>query len=486
MGEYARHGRVYHGAADRMREEAVGLWLTDYLRGKNSLLLTGSNEDAAALARMVREQLAERGRVGPAQITLSDGNQAGVGDLIRARLNTKIDAGGQDLANRDVIRITGFQRAGPGLLTAEAVRRLEDGSWTAPFLVPAAYLEQSAELGYAGNIHVSQGRTVDASYGLITEAMTRDLAYVMATRGRERNVMFVVTGPPDPAAPSRQDRDRAARARLEAAHEHLLRDDTAAAMEAFREPPEPEPTWQMEPWAAVMAKVLAKDDPLGTALEQMREAQAYPTSTGHLITISEAFWWADVVPQIDQAITGRLSPAEAARYMNDPERPALLQLIREHELGGRPVAESVGMITERSMTGAHSIAAVLHGRLGKSAPPARGQTEIFAERVPGGASPEIVEVYQAADARQAEIGRQLAERPEPWALERWGVPPSGRSRRRGATTGSAAQAWLARTGKRPGSPTRGRRSAPCHPTRGCCGRCSAPLSAPSSWRTSGR
>ena len=110
--------------------------------------------------------------------------------------------------------------------------------------------------------------------------------------------------------------------------------------------------------------------------------------------------------------------------MSDPERPALLQLIREHELGGRPVAESVGMITERSMAGAHSIAAVLHGRLGKSAPPARGQTEIFAERVPGGAPPTIVEVYQAADARQAEIGRQLAERPEPWALERWGVPPS--------------------------------------------------------------
>ena len=87
--------------------------------------------------------------------------------------------------------------------------------------------------------------------------------------------MFVVTGPPDPAAPSRQDREASPARALEAAHEHLLRGDTAAAMEAFREPPEPEPTWQMEPWAAVMAKVLAKDDPLGTALEQMREAQAY-------------------------------------------------------------------------------------------------------------------------------------------------------------------------------------------------------------------
>jgi conjugative relaxase-like TrwC/TraI family protein len=423
MGEYARRGRVYHGAADRMREEAVSLWLTDYLRGKDSLLLTASNEEAAELARMVREQLAERGRVGPAQITLSDGNRAGVGDLVRARLNTKIDAGGQNLSNRDMIRITGFQRAA-GVLTAEAVRQLSDGSWSAPFQLPASYLRENTELGYAGNTHVSQGRTVDAGYMLISEATARDQAYVGLTRGRERNVAFVQAGPPDPAAPSRQDRDRAARERLQAAHAHLERGDTEAALEAFREPPEPEPTWQMEPWAAVMAKVLAKDDPLGTALEKMREAQAFPANAGHLITISEAFWWADVVPQIDQAITGRLSPAEAARYLNDPERPALLQLIREHELGGRPVAESVGMITERSMTGAHSIAAVLHGRLEKSAPPARGQTQTFAERVPGGAAPQMGDAYEAADARQAELGRQFAEQPEPWALKAWGAPPA--------------------------------------------------------------
>ena len=67
--------------------------------------------------------------------------------------------------------------------------------------------------------------------------MTRDLAYVMSTRGRERNVLFVETGPPDPAAPSQPDRDRAERARLEAAAGHLERGDTAAALEAFEPGP---------------------------------------------------------------------------------------------------------------------------------------------------------------------------------------------------------------------------------------------------------
>ena len=159
-----------------------------------------------------------------------------------------------------------------------------------------------------------------------------------------------------------------------------------------------------------MAEVLAKDDTLGTALEQMKAAQDLPSNIGHLITISEAFWWEDVVPQIDQAVRHRISPREDARYISDPERPALLQLIREHEIGGRPVEQSLDRITARSMQGARSIAAVLHGRLEKAAPPARGETQTFAERVPGGAAPQIGEVYQAADARQAEIGRELAER----------------------------------------------------------------------------
>jgi conjugative relaxase-like TrwC/TraI family protein len=438
LGEYNRHGRVYHGASDRMREDAVDLWLTDYLRGKNSLLLAGSNEEAAELARMAREQLAERGRLGePPVVTLADGNRAGTGDLVRARLNTRIDAGGQSLANRDMIRITGWRRAG-SILTAEAVRQTREGGWSAPFLVPASYLAEHAELGYAGNVFTAQGRTVDAGYLLVSEGMTRDLAYVGMTRGRERNVIFVQTGPPDPAAPSRRDRLQADRARLLAAHQHLQRGDTEAALQAFEPGPEPEPTWQMAPWEAVMAQVLAKDDPLGTALEQMKAAQDSVTNAGHLITISEAFWWADVVPQIDYAITARLSPAEAARYMNDPERPALLQLIREHELGGRTVAASVEMITARSMQGAHSIAAVMHGRLGKAAPPARGLTETFAERVPGGAAPQIGEAYQAADARQAEIGRELAERPEEWALKAWGAPP--------AEAGALRDDWQQRAG----------------------------------------
>ena len=64
-----------------------------------------SNETAAALAALARERLAELGKSATAEITLADGNQAGPGDLVRARLNARIDADGQTLANRDMVRV---------------------------------------------------------------------------------------------------------------------------------------------------------------------------------------------------------------------------------------------------------------------------------------------------------------------------------------------------------------------------------------------
>ena len=72
----------------------------------------------------------------PPQAPLSDGNHAGVGDLVRARLNTEIDAGGRQLTNRDTLTGHRVPRAptprcgGSGL----------DGTWTGPFRVPRSYL----------------------------------------------------------------------------------------------------------------------------------------------------------------------------------------------------------------------------------------------------------------------------------------------------------------------------------------------------------
>ena len=87
------------------REELLRLKYREVGRDFPVFLHPDTHEEYA-LARMARERLIERGRLdGQAMGTLNDGNEAGTGDLVRARLNTKIDADGQTLSNRDMIRI---------------------------------------------------------------------------------------------------------------------------------------------------------------------------------------------------------------------------------------------------------------------------------------------------------------------------------------------------------------------------------------------
>jgi hypothetical protein len=132
---YDRHGRIRGADEEAAYERAAAMWLADHLRGKDVLLIAGSNAEAADLSRRVQARLTQMGSVGPPQAPLSDGNHAGTGDLIRARLNTEIDAGGRQLTNRDTLTVTAFR--GPD---AEARRQRLDGTWTGTFRVPRVYL----------------------------------------------------------------------------------------------------------------------------------------------------------------------------------------------------------------------------------------------------------------------------------------------------------------------------------------------------------
>ena len=241
---YDRHGRMRGADQDAAMDRATGMWLADHLRGKNVLLLAGSNSEAAELSRRVQAKLIQLGTVQRPQAALSDGNQAGTGDLIRARLNTKINAGGRELTNRDTLQITGWHGR-----HAQVRRRELDGTWTSPFLVPRAYLADSAELDYAGNTHVGQGRTVDTAHLLVTGTLSRRSLYVGLTRGRESNTAHIVTG------------------------------NTA--------PPGHPPYEQASPESVVKA-IMDRDDADLSATEQIRQAQDWTGGTGHLLTLWSA------------------------------------------------------------------------------------------------------------------------------------------------------------------------------------------------------
>ncbi len=286
-------GGCYEGPQDRVHDDAVDFWLTDIARGKASLLLAATNEEAARLAGLARERRIERGQIpGGREITLRDGNPASRGDLVRARLNrADIDAGGQPLANRDVIRITGWQGEGAGAgghraAAARAARRrtAASGRMSSPSRPPTS--RRTRELAYAGNVFVAQGRTVDTAHLVVSEGMTRDLLYVGMTRGRERNVAHVVTGPPDPA-----DLPRAGTRRLHPGR-HPARGRAArpTATPTPRWPsawsrPNPRGCGSGPPWESVIAAAMERDEPTGTAIEAMRHAADFPVNLRHLYEI---------------------------------------------------------------------------------------------------------------------------------------------------------------------------------------------------------
>jgi hypothetical protein len=374
---YDRHGRMRGADQETAYDRAAGLWLADHLRGKNVLLLAGSNSEAAELSRRIQAQLIQLGTVQRPHAALADGNQAGTGDLIRARLNTRINAGGRDLTNRDTLKITGWH--GPH---AQVRRRELDGSWTSPFLVPRTYLADSAELDYAGNTHVGQGRTVDTAHLLVTGTLSRRSLYVGLTRGRESNTAHIVTGNTAPAG---------------------------------------HPPYQQASPESVVKAIMERDDADLSATEQIRLAQDQAGGTGHLLTLWTAAVRSSLYTEIDERIRARLTESEAWRYEREHSRPVLQQRLRAAQLAGHDISAVIGQITAAPMDGARSISAVLHGRLQRFQLPDLGHNVTWAQRTPKDAPAVAHELAAGLDDRARALGDQLAVSPEPWLAKQLGV-----------------------------------------------------------------
>jgi len=360
---YDRHGRIRGADEQAAYDRASSLWLADHLRGKDVLLLAGSNAEAAELSRRVQAKLTQLGAIGPPQAVLADGNHAGTGDLVRARLNTEIDAVGRKLTNRDTLKVTAFR--GPD---AEVQRQRPDGTWTGQFLVPRSYLARHAELAYASNVHVAQGRTVDTAHLLVTESLSRQALYVGMTRGRQANTAHVVTG------------------------------KTA--------PPGREPYQQAAP-ESVLAGVMQRDADDLSATGQIRQAQEWAGGTGHLLHLWSAATRQALYSDIDQRIKARLTESQAWRYQREHSRRALQQQLRAAQLAGHDIGAIIGQITAAPMDGARSIASVLHGRLQQLALPRPAGHEVtWAQRTPASASAVAHELATALDDRARALGDQ--------------------------------------------------------------------------------
>jgi zona occludens toxin (predicted ATPase) len=147
-----------------------------------------TNDDAAAVNEVVREQLVTAGAVDDTTVTHgSDGLRIGVGDHVMTRQNQP-DLG---VANRMTWTVTGIADEGAVQLSNETRRQHTT--------LDADYVRQHLHLAYAATVHGVQGDTADHGDLVLSDATDAAAVYVGLTRGRYSNTVHIIAGTVDQA-----------------------------------------------------------------------------------------------------------------------------------------------------------------------------------------------------------------------------------------------------------------------------------------------
>jgi hypothetical protein len=250
-------------------------------------------------------------------------------------------------------------------------------------VLPADYVREHVELGYATTAHRAQGRTVDTAHAFVSVTTQREMLYVAATRGRESNRLYVDTMY-DPDA------------------------DTQHGLPAERE--------------------------AGDVLRQVLEARGADQSATETIA---ADWveqhgivrmWAeyDTIAGVaqreryDELVTSSCAgvPFELMEGLRDSAAYGpLLAALREAEAFGLDVEHGLPRLVDgRTLTNADDVPAVLHGRVDRWIAASGPQRRVAADRIVG-LFPRLAGVTDPGMARALDDRQALIER-------RGNCPPS--------------------------------------------------------------
>ncbi|KRF26514.1 TrwC relaxase [Phycicoccus sp. Soil803] len=234
---YLTHDRVQAGTREDLLDLLFDAWRADTSAGRRSLMLSADTQTVTDLNTRARDHRVATGEVAGDGVRLGDGTTVGVGDVVVTRLNHRTLATGRGwVKNGDDWVVTDIRADG-----ALHVTRARGGS---PALLPADYVRDHVELGYATTAHRAQGRTVDTAHAYITATTLREPLYVMATRGRETNRLYVDTahdpehatnhGEPDHTDPADVLRAAITTTGVDTSATHVWRAEQAAAWAPWR------------------------------------------------------------------------------------------------------------------------------------------------------------------------------------------------------------------------------------------------------------
>lgn len=183
---YLANGRVDGGDRESLLDLLYENWRADIAAGKRSLMIAADAETVLELNTRARADRVAAGQVAAAGMQVEAGYAVGVGDRVVTRRNHRdLSAGRGWVKNGDVWMVTAAHRDGSLTVTRLGGR--------GQARLPAAYVREHVELGYATTAHRAQGRTVETGHAFVAATTLREPLYVMATRGRQSNRLYVDT-----------------------------------------------------------------------------------------------------------------------------------------------------------------------------------------------------------------------------------------------------------------------------------------------------
>jgi hypothetical protein len=426
---YDDHGRLRGGTYERMADLAVQHYLAEHLARRDVLLTAYENAECRDLSRRAQEQLIRWGKLAGGQsVPLQEGERAHAGDLIIARENTTIPAGGPGasaLVNSDMLRLEEISPNGQHV-TVRRFNRDKDGRPAGlgePFTLHRSYLAEHADLGYARTWHTVEGMTVDVGISLASDARPLSGFYPSLTRGRRANYGYAygaqgraAEGDAPQGAPE-VERHRRLQAEAQAGAQRVGVDE----MDAL----------------AILAKVVHRNTPKLSATESKERAESAADHLGALQPM-----WLDQVRQESAkrfwAAAQEALPAHQAEAVLRDDPDDLWRSLRAAELHGKDGATVLReAIALGSLDDARSVPAVLASRvrgLTEHLPTARADT--WEARAPVTGDPEHDRWFRevigrAMDDRQRRLGEHYAAHPPVWARQALGEVPAEEDARAG-------------------------------------------------------
>jgi hypothetical protein len=390
---YEAHDRVTSGDRESLLDAIYAAWKADVEAGKSSLMIAGDTATVTELNRHARTGRVAEGTVAESGLATADGQRAGVGDEVVTRQNNRLLTTGKSwVKNGDRFVVTATNPDG-----SMAVRR---GSGGTEVMLPADYVVQHVELGYATTSYRSQGRTVDTTHSLVSPTTTREVLYVAATRGRESNMIYVDTSfDPDPAT----------------GHDGTISSQSASE---------------------VLTGVLANEGADLSAHETLERAQRHIEDFSVLAAEYETLARAAQQQRWDDLLDhSGLGPRRLAQVRRSPAYGPLLAALRDAEARGIDVERTVpGLVAARPLDDAEDPAAVLRDRVDRwvqvGGSSHRASTNLIAGLIPRAVrlmDPDMVrgleERDEAMQRRARVLAEQAIERNQTWVC-RLGIPPS--------------------------------------------------------------